>query len=152
MASLSYDAIFSQFLGNVTDPVLATMDESTANEYLSEYLHKAVSPSYIRRLFSSIKLDDDVQQVTYEMAKKTDDDADEDFVKTMLGKSMAVEWVTPQVQSKVNLAQMFTGKDQKFYAQSNHLSESRATKDDMRKELQSYILSRGYIYNEYLEG
>ena len=33
MASLSYDAIFSQFLGNVTDPVLATMDESTANEY-----------------------------------------------------------------------------------------------------------------------
>lgn len=152
MASLSYDEVFAHFLGNVTDPVLANMDDNSVTEYLTEYLHKAVSPSYIRRLFSSISLDDDVQLITYEMAKSIDDDADEDFVKTMLGKSMAVQWVTPQVHSKVNIAQMFTGSDQKWFSQASHIAEIRGIKEDMEKDLQSYILLRGYISNEYLEG
>lgn len=152
MASLSYDEIFAQFLGNVTDPELAKMDDTTATEYLTEYLHKAVSPPYIRRLFSSIKLDDDVQQMTYAMVKVTDTDGDDDFVKTMLGKSMAVQWITPQTQSKINIAQMFSDTDRKFYSQASHLGETKSLKEDMEKELQSYILSRGYIHNKYLEG
>lgn len=152
MASLSYDEVFELFLGNITDPVLANMDTNTAYEYLSEYLHKAVAPSYVRRLFSSIKLDDQVQLITYEMAKKTDDDADKDFVKTMLGKAMAVQWLSPQINSKINIAQMFTGPDRKFYSQSNHIAEIRGIKEDMEKELQYYILTRGYISNKYLEG
>ncbi len=152
MASLTYDDVFSIFLSNIEDPVIATMDDNTAIEYLTEYLHKAVSPSYIRRLFSSIKLDDDVQLITYEMAKKTDADADADFVTNMLGKSMAVQWVTPQVQSKINIAQMFTGSDQKWFSQASHVTATKSIKEDMEKDLQSYILSRGYIYNEYLEG
>ena len=151
MASLSYDEVFSEFLGNITDPVMAKLDENSAIEYLSEYLHKAVSPSYVRRLFSSIKLDDEVQQITYEMAKKIGDDADNDFVRTMLGKSMAVQWLNPQVNSRVNIAQMFTGSDFKFYSQASHISEIRGIKEDMEKDLQSYILSRGYVYNNYLE-
>ena len=151
MASLSYDEVFSEFLGNITDPVMAKLDENSAIEYLSEYLHKAVSPSYVRRLFSSIKIDDEVQQITYEMAKKIGDDADNDFVRTMLGKSMAVQWLNPQVNSRVNIAQMFTGSDFKFYSQASHISEIRGIKEDMEKDLQSYILSRGYVYNNYLE-
>lgn len=152
MASLSYDVIFSNFLGNITDPVLAGQAESLANEIMVEYLHKAVSAVYVRRLFSSITLDDDVQILTFAMKKIVDEAADNDFVSTMLGKSMAVQWIAPQVQSKVNIAQMFTGSTRKFFSQSAHISELRALKSDMEKDLQSYILTRGSFYNDYVEG
>lgn len=152
MASLSYDVIFSNFLGNITDPVLAGQAESIANEIMVEYLHKAVSAVYVRRLFSSITLDDDVQILTFAMKKIVDEAADNDFVSTMLGKSMAVQWIAPQVQSKVNIAQMFTGSTRKFFSQSAHISELRALKSDMEKDLQSYILTRGSFYNDYVEG
>ena len=152
MASLSYDVIFSNFLGNITDPVLAAQAESLANEIMVEYLHKAVSAVYVRRLFSSITLDDEIQTLTFTMKKVVDEAADNDFVSAMLGKSMAVQWISPQVQSKVNMAQMFTGSTKKFYSQSNHISELRALKSDMEKDLQSYILTRGSFYNGYVEG
>ena len=152
MSSLSYDVIFSNFLGNITDPVLAKQAEELANEMMVEYLHKAVSAVYVRRLFSSITLDDEIQVITFAMKKTVDEEADKDFVSTALGKSMAVQWATPQVQSKVNMAQMFTGSTKKFYSQSTHLSELRALKADMEKDLQSYILTRGSFYNGYVEG
>lgn len=114
MSSLSYDEIFFNFLGNITDPVLAGQAENLANEIMVEYLHKAISAVYVRRLFSSITLDDDVQTIIYAMKQPIDESADKDFVATMLGKSMAVQWVTPQVQSKVNIAQMFTGSTKKL--------------------------------------
>lgn len=152
MSSLSYDEIFSNFLGNITDPVLAGQNENLANEIMVECLHKAVSSVYVRRLFSSVTLDDEIQTMIFTMKKTVDESADKDFVSTMLGKAMAVQWVTPQVQSKVNIAQMFTGSTKKFYSQSAHLSELRALKSDMEKDLQSYILTRGSFYNDYVEG
>ena len=152
MASLSYDVIFSNFLGNITDPVLAGQAESLANEIMVEYLHKAVSSTYVRRLFSSLTLDDDIQVISFTMKKNVDDSADKDFVSTMLGKSMAVQWISPQVQSKVNIAQMFTGSTKKFYSEANHITAIRALKSDMEKELQSYILTRSSFYNDYVEG
>ena len=152
MSSLSYDEIFSNFLGNITDPVLAGQNDNLANEIMAECLHKSVSSVYVRRLFSSITLDDEIQTMTFTMKKTVDESADKDFVSTMLGKAMAVQWVTPQVQSKVNIAQMFTGSTKKFYSQSAHITELRALKSDMEKELQSYILTRGSFYNDYVEG
>ena len=152
MASLTYDEIYSSFLGNITDPVLAGYAESLANDIMVEDLHKAVSAVYVRRLFSSITLDDDIQTMTFTMKKVVDESADKDFVSTMLGKSMAVQWITPLVQSKVNIAQMFTGSTRRFYSQSNHISELRALKSDMEKDLQTYILTRGSFYNDYVEG
>lgn len=152
MSSLSYDEIFSNFLGNITDPVLAEQAETLANEIMVEYLHKSVSAVYVRRLFSSVELDDDIQTLTFTMKTTVDESADKDFVSTMLGKSMAVQWITPQVQSKVNIAQMFTGSTKKFYSQSAHTTELRALKSDMEKDLQSYILTRGSFYNKYVEG
>lgn len=152
MPSLSYDEIFSNFLGNITDPVLAGQDENLANEIMVECLHKSISAVYVRRLFSSITADDEIQKLTFTMKKAVEESADNAFVSTMLGKAMAVQWITPQVQSKANIAQMFTGSTKRFFSQQAHLSELRALKADMEKELQSYILTRGSFYNGYVEG
>jgi len=151
MASLSYDEIFSDFLGSVTDYGLASIDIDDMYGLMTEYLHKTLSLSYVRRLFSSISLDDTVQEFSFTVINTVDDDADVDFVKSILSKGMVVEWLKPQVRSKLNIAQMFGGKEQKFYAQSNHLSELRGLLEDTKLEMRKEIRDRGYIYNPYLK-
>ena len=152
MASLSYDEIFSDFLGSVTDYELASINIDDMYGLMTEYLHKTLSQSYIRRLFSSVSFDDTIQVFTFEMANSVDNTADLDFTRYILSKGMVVEWLKPQVRSKTNIAQMFTGKEEKFYSQAQHLSELRGLLEDTKLELRKVIRDRGYIYNPYLEG
>lgn len=151
MASLSYDEIFSDFLGSVTDYGLASIDIDDMYGLMTEYLHKTLSLSYVRRLFSSVVLDDTVQQITFELVNAVDDTSDVDFIKSILSKGMVVEWLKPQVRSKLNIAQFFGGKEQKYYAQANHLSELRGLLEDTQLEMRKAIRDRGYIYNPYLK-
>jgi len=150
MTSLSYDEVFDGFLGRVADFDFSTMDESTANYLMAEYLQKVVSRPYIRRLFKSINADKEIHLIEFEMTDVVDEDSDLEFVKTILSKGMVVEWLEPQVRTKVNIAQFFGGKEQKYYSQSNHISELRGLLEDTEKELKSEIRDRGYIYNPYL--
>lgn len=150
MTSLSYDEVFDDFLGRVADFDFSTMDESTANYLMAEYLQKVVSRPYIRRLFKSISADKEIHLIEFEMVDVVDEDADLEFVKTILSKGMVVEWLEPQVRTKVNIAQFFGGKEQKYYSQSNHISELRALLEDTEIDLRREIRDRGYIYNSYL--
>jgi hypothetical protein len=150
MTSLSYDEVFDDFLGRVADFDFSTMDESTANYLMAEYLQKVVSRPYIRRLFKSISADKEIHLIEFEMVDVVDEDADLEFVKTILSKGMVVEWLEPQVRTKVNIAQFFGGKEQKYYSQSNHIAELRALLRDTETELRGEIRDRGYIYNAYL--
>ena len=150
MTSLSYDEVFNDFLGRIADYDFSKMDESTANYLMSEYLQKVLSRPYIRRLFSSISYDKEIHLIEFGMAKVVDEDADLEFVKTILSKGMVVEWLEPQVRNRVNIAQFFGGKEQKYYSQSNHISELRALLEDTEIELRREIRDRGYIYNSYL--
>jgi len=150
MTSLSYDEVFDDFLGRVADFDFSTMDESTANYLMAEYLQKVVSRPYIRRLFKSISADKEIHLIEFEMVDVVDEDADLEFVKTILSKGMVVEWLEPQVRTKVNIAQFFGGKEQKYFSQSNHIAELRALLHDTEVELRGEIRDRGYIYNSYL--
>ena len=151
MTSLSYEDIFSDFLGNITDPQIASLEQSDAYAIMSEYLHKTLANPYIRRLFSSVSLDDSILNLKFEMEFNTDENADKDFVRIILSKGMLVEWLRPQVESRINLAQFFAGKEQKFFSQSSHISELRGLYTDTQYELRRMITDRGYIYNSYLE-
>lgn len=150
MASVSYETIFSNFLGDISDPTLANLSMSEAYGLMTEYLHKVVAQSYVRRIFKSLELHDTILVMDYEMNHSVNN-SDEDFVIYVLSKGMVVEWLQPQVKSKVNIAQFFSGKESKFFSQSNHISELRAMLDDTQRELRNAIRDRGYIYNSYLE-
>lgn len=149
MSSIAYDNIFGSFLSNITDYKIATQDEDVTAEQLTDYLHKAIGTPYIRALFASISLDDGVNELTYEM-KNPDINGDDDFMVNMLGKAMVYEWIHPQVRKTSLLAQMFSGKEVKFYAQSNHMSELRAIEEETELEVRRMIRDRGFISNAYL--
>lgn len=152
MTSLDYEEIFSSFLGSVTDYNLASLDATEAFELLTELLHKSLADRYVGRLFKSKKLDDDVQKFSFEMKYVIDEDSDREFVINALAKWMKYEWLQKQVNNTALTSQFFGGKEQKFYAQANHLSELQALQSSAYDEAYSFIRNRGYIDNKYLEG
>lgn len=149
--TLSFDDIFSSFLGYVTDYNIASMNIQDAYDMMVEWLKKAYSKPYARRLFSSSTLDTEIQTLTFEMNYKKDDEMDKDFVLEVLSRGMVIEWLQPQVKSKLLTQQFFGGKEQKYYAQSNQLDQVRALLEDAILEQRKMIRDRGYIYNSYLE-
>ena len=151
MSSISYEKIYGSFLSNITDYKIATQDEDVTTEQLADYLHKAVGTPYIRALFISIELDDDNAVLNYEI-KNPDVNGDDDFMIHMFGKAMVYEWVLPQVNKTSLLAQMFSGKEVKWYSNANHMAELRGIKEDTELEVRRMIRDRGFISNEYLKG
>ena len=43
MTSISYEDVFSYFLGNITDYQIAELDAGNANEVMKEYLQKTLA-------------------------------------------------------------------------------------------------------------
>ena len=152
MASIAYNDIFDSFLGEITDYDLATLSESDADQMMTEYLHKAIYNMHIYALFSSVSLDDDTHTITYEMAFKWNESADDGFLKNVLGKAMAYEWVSPKVNSITNLHQFYGGKEQKFYAQSNQLAQLIELKNQLNIDIRALIENRSLLKNAYLGG
>ena len=150
MSSITYDEIFSSFLSNITDYKIAEQNEDVTIEQLTEYLHKVIGTPYINALFVSVDLDDANSTLSYDM-KNPSVNGDNLFVTMMLGKQMVYEWIHPQVRKTSLLAQMFSGKEVKYFAQANHLAELRQLESETELEVRRMIRDRGFISNPYLE-
>lgn len=148
MTSIKYTEIFSLFLGEVTDFKLLGLDISDAYALMSEYLQKAIRDPYVRNIFSSVDADDKIQTLTFELKDSSTDD--EDFVKTVVSESMVISWLKPRVYSLSNTEQFFGGKEQKFYAQANHIAQLSAMLKDKKASVRKMIGDRGYLVNSYL--
>lgn len=152
MTSIWYENILSNFLGDVSDNQLASLEEHEIMEIGTEYLHKAASESYLRKCFSVLELDDNNQEIRFELKYETDSDADKDFVINALSKYMVYRWWANKKNNTALTAQFLGGAEQKFYSQSAHLTELRANSEDALKEAQSYIRDRNAMFNSHLGG
>lgn len=152
MASIPYNDIFESFLGEITDYDLASLAESEADQQMTEWLNKAIHNMFVYSLFSSVELDDEVQTFTYEMAIEWSEQADEGFIKNLLGKAMAYEWISPKVNNIDLLHQFFGNSESKFYAQQSQLQQVKDLKANLATEIRDLVDNRGLLKNEYLEG
>lgn len=148
MTSLKLDDVYSSFLDKVTDFDIANYEEDIQKELLTGYLKGALSIPYLRAIFTTITIDDYEETINYTL--KIEDGCDEQFILELLSKGMVIKWLEPQVKSKVNIAQMFGGKEQKWFSQATHLSEIKSLLENERIELNKLIRDRGSIYNPYL--
>ena len=154
MASITYDDVYSKFFTKVEafDFLYEGMSDNMTAEFMSTWLHSAVAYPYIRRLFSTVSLDDEEKIFEYELRYKIDEFSDIEFVTEVLAYGMMYCWLEPKVRSITNIVQTFTSTEQKFYSQSNHLSELRALLSDSELKIRALIRDRGYMYNTYLDG
>lgn len=151
--TLSYDAIYSEFLSMIGDVEFLSLDISDATAFMSGWLKTALSNIRIQNLFSSKSYDSEIQSLTFELNTSTgDDQGDLDFVTKVLATGMLIAWLQPKVTTTININQMFGGKEQQFYAQANHLSQLRGLLEDSKLSLNKMIRDRSYAHNTYIEG
>ena len=119
--TLSCEEIYSTFLGLIDDYQLPQMDIEDAYEYMKDCFKNVFSKPKIRRLFSSLSFDSNILQLDYQLRNSIDIEYDEEFVKGLFANGMVVAWLEPRYQSETLTAQLFAGKEQKYYSQSAHI-------------------------------
>ena len=147
---LSYSTLFSRVLNKINDPKELSLDENDLLEIYTERLHSVVGKPRVRRLFSSISLDDEIQEMTFTLNNSVDEESDKDFVLEILSLGMAIEWLQPQVDSIIHTSVMIGGKEEKKLLDNHKNMIDRL--DSMKKEQNKMIRDYGYMYNSYING
>ena len=146
---LSYSTLFSRVLNKINDPKELSLDESDLLEIYTERLHSVVGKPRVRRLFSSISLDDEIQEMTFTLNNSVDEESDKDFVLEILSLGMAIEWLQPQVDAVIHTSVMIGGKEEKKLLDNHKNMIERL--DSMKKEQNKMIRDYGYMYNSYIK-
>ena len=149
--TLHYEDIFSVFLTKITDYSFLEYDESYIREQMVCWLRSASSVPRLRAKFNSIVLDDEVAILTFELKNSVSDDFDLEFVKEVLSRGMVISWIEPQVNNVLLTKQMFGGKEERFFAQANHLKELQSLLFNEKTELSKLLRDYGYLYNSYIK-
>ena len=152
MTSLNYTQIYSRLFGKIEAYDFIQLPEEDLNDLLCTWIHSASANPYVRRLFNTLTLDDVVQNLSFDMKYSVDSEADEEFVIEIFSIGMAVAWLEPKVNSMTNIAQFFGSKEEKFFSQSQHISELRGLVNDFKRHQRRMIADRGYAWNTYLDG
>ena len=146
---LSYSTLFSRVLNKINDQKELSLDESDLLDIYTERLHSVVGKPRVRRLFSSISLDDEIQEMTFTLNNSVDEESDKDFVLEILSLGMAIEWLQPQVDSVIHTSVMIGGKEEKKLLDNHKNMIDRL--DSMKKEQNKMIRDYGYMYNSYIK-
>ena len=147
--TLPYETIFSRTRGRINDPKELSLEEKDLLEIYTERLHSVVGKPRVRRLFSSLSLDDEIQEMTFTLNNSVDEESDKDFVLEILSLGMAIEWLQPQVDSVIHTSVMIGGKEEKKLLDNHKNMIDRL--DSMKKEQNKMIRDYGYMYNSYIK-
>ena len=147
--TLPYETIFSRVLNKINDQKELSLDENDLLEIYTERLHSVVGKPRVRRLFSSLSLDDEIQEMTFTLNNSVDEESDKDFVLEILSLGMAIEWLQPQVDSVIHTSVMIGGKEEKRVLDNHKNMIERL--DSMKKEQNKMIRDYGYMYNSYIK-
>jgi hypothetical protein len=150
MVTLPYSTVFNRVYGKIDDPKELSLDENYLTELYSERLHSVVGKPRVRRLFSSIALDDEIQTITFELENPVDDFADEEFVVHIFSLGVIIEWLQPKVDTSSFLALSIGGSKEKVLVNNykNMLDRLESLKKEQNKAIRDY----GYMYNSYING
>ena len=147
---LSYSTLFSRVLNKINDPKELQLNENDLLSIYTERLHSVVGKPRVRRLFSTLTLDDEIQEMAFKLNNSVDEESDTDFVLEVLSLGMAIEWLQPQVDSVIHTSVMIGGKEEKKLLDNHKNMIDRL--DSMKKEQNKMIRDYGYMYNSYING
>ena len=146
--TLPYETIFSRTRGRINDPKELSLDENDLLEIYTERLNNVIANPRVRRLFSSLTLDDEIQQLDFTLNNSVDETADMNFVIGILVLGMTIEWLQPQVDSIMHTSVMIGSKEERKILDNHKNMIDRL--DSMKIELNKRIRDYGYMYNSYI--
>jgi len=135
----SYESLYNRALAQITDPLLAQLPE----EDLSTMLHGWLMDAIVEPLIGE-----------YDFSKRVANGFDFDISERdqkILAIHMVRAWLAPQIRSVALTQQVFSGKETKFFAQSQQLAEMRALDEQLRKDADLLFCRGTYLNSDYFD-
>ena len=98
---MTYEEIYSQFYSKIDDPnFFKKYSKDEAYNLMRTWLHSVVALPFLKKRFSSIILDDEILELTFELVNPVDEDSDNYFVKDILAQGMVICWMQQKTHYK----------------------------------------------------
>ena len=149
--TLQYEDIFSIFLSKITDYSFWEHDESFVIGQMVSWLHSSSSSPRLRAKFSTFALNDEESVLTFSLKNSFGEQSDCDFVTDILARAMVIAWLEPEVKNVLLTKQLLTSSEEKFYSQSNHISQLEQMLNTAKTELKNILRDYGYLNNSYIK-
>ena len=137
---MKYEEIYSRSYMKRYDPSFYENKEF-AYETMKEWLHEIVAFPWVRKIFSSITLDDVLEELTFELVNSVDEQSDNDFVIKLFTDGFVICWMRPRVETAINLATVIGGKDEKKLLSNYQANIDRL--NSLELKLKKYIRDYG---------
>jgi hypothetical protein len=145
---MTYEEIYSQFYLKETDPSLFKLSKDDAYEKMCSWMHSVAAIPRVRRCFSKLTFNDELNELTFELFNSVDEDSDKEFVKELFAQGMVICWMRPQIERNVNLAVVIGGKEEK--SMLNNYKANIARLETLESNFKKFMRDYGYINNDYI--
>ena len=130
-----YSTLYEKCLSKIEDPQLAMLPEEDLESILHGWMVSAIAKH--RKCTNDLSdRDDEIRQFNVTLT---------DLEIEILAILMVREWIFSQLHSVTLTMQVFSGKETKYYSQSQHIAELRELDENLKIEAQK--LSRDYTYS-----
>lgn len=146
---MTYEEIYSQFYSKIDDPTFfEKYSRDEAYDLMRSWLHSIVGIPYLKRRFSSLVLDDEILELTFELVNPIDEDSDNYFVKDIFAQGMVICWMQQKIDKGTSHAIVMGTKEEKTIL--NNYKNNIARLNDLKVQFRKIIRDYGYINNSYI--
>ena len=128
-------------LSQITDPLLAQLPEEDFENMLHDWLLNAIVEPVIGD-YDFADRDEELKKFNFDISEVD---------QKILSIHMVRGWLAPQIRSVALTSQVFGGKEEKFYAQSNQLAEMRALDADLQRQAELLFCRGTYLDSDYFD-
>ena len=136
-----YSTLYERALAQITDPLLVTLPEEDLENMLHDWLMGAIVEPVVGE-YDFANRDEESKQFNFDISDRD---------QKILAIHMVRGWLAPQIASVTLTAQVYSGKETKYYAQANHLSEMRALDESLQRQADLLFCRGTYLDNEYFD-
>ena len=136
-----YEKLYNRALAQITDPLLVQLPEEDLENMLHDWLMDAIVEP-VTGEYDFSKRDDELKQFNFDISDRD---------QKILSIHMVRAWLAPQLRSVTLTSQVFGGKEEKFYSQSNHLAEMRALDADLQRQADLLFCRGTYTNNDFFD-
>ena len=136
-----YSTLYERALAQITDPLIALLPEEDLEKMLHDWLVNAIIEPVVGE-YDFADRDEELKQFNFDISERD---------QKILSIHMVRGWLAPQILSVTLTHQVFGGKEEKFYAQSNQLAEMRNLDADLQRKADLLFCRGTYLDNEYFD-
>lgn len=136
-----YSTLYNRALAQITDPLLAHIPEEDLENMLYGWLMDAIVEPVVGT-YDFTDRNEELKEFNFDISE---------LDQKILAIHMVRGWLAPQIASVTLTAQVYSGKETKYYAQANHLSEMRALDEDLQRKADLLFCRGTYFNNEYFD-